>query len=56
MAKESFDGFIPPQISRRVHELVESDVRRVLNTYLRAWTTQDPELIVTILTPTATYP
>lgn len=35
--------------------LSKADVRRVLDTYLRAWTTQDPELIVTILTPTATY-
>ena len=31
------------------------DARRVLDTYLHAWTTQDPDLIVTIFTPAATY-
>jgi ketosteroid isomerase-like protein len=29
--------------------------REVIETYLRAWITQDPDLIVTIFTPTATY-
>ena len=31
------------------------DVRAVIDTYLRAWTTQDPDLIVTIFTHDATY-
>ncbi|ORX13072.1 nuclear transport factor 2 family protein [Mycobacterium xenopi] len=31
------------------------NVRRVIDIYLRAWTTQDPDLIVTIFTPDATY-
>jgi ketosteroid isomerase-like protein len=30
-------------------------VREVLATYIRAWETQDPELITTIFTPAATY-
>lgn len=30
-------------------------VRSVIDTYIRAWTTQDPDLIVTVFTPTATY-
>ncbi|MGH3532031.1 MAG: nuclear transport factor 2 family protein [Mycobacterium sp.] len=30
-------------------------VRKLIDIYLRAWTTQDPDLIVTIFTPTATY-
>lgn len=30
-------------------------VRNVIDTYIRAWTTQDPELIVTIFTADATY-
>jgi SnoaL-like protein len=29
--------------------------RKVLDTYIRAWETQDPDLIVTIFTPGATY-
>ncbi|MGH3556033.1 MAG: nuclear transport factor 2 family protein [Mycobacterium sp.] len=33
----------------------KEDVRKIVDTYLRAWTTQDPDLIVTIFTPTATY-
>ena len=28
---------------------------KVLDTYIRAWETQDPDLIVTIFTPAATY-
>jgi len=31
------------------------DVRTTIDTYLRAWTEQDPELIVTIFTDDATY-
>ncbi|OBH18035.1 nuclear transport factor 2 family protein [Mycolicibacter sinensis] len=31
------------------------DVRAVIDTYLRAWTTRDPDLIVTIFTHDATY-
>ncbi len=31
------------------------DVRTTIDTYLRAWTQQDPELIVTIFTDDATY-
>ncbi|EUA20485.1 snoaL-like domain protein [Mycobacterium xenopi 3993] len=30
-------------------------MRKVIDVYLRAWTTQDAGLIVTIFTPTATY-
>jgi uncharacterized protein (TIGR02246 family) len=35
--------------------LTREDVREVLDIYVRAWETQDPELIVTIFTPEATY-
>jgi ketosteroid isomerase-like protein len=31
------------------------DVREVLDTYIKAWESQDPDLIVTIFTPDATY-
>ena len=36
-------------------ELTKQDVRRVIDTYIRAWVEQDPDLIVTIFTETATY-
>lgn len=32
-----------------------TDVRDIIDTYLRAWTQQDPELITTIFTDGATY-
>jgi SnoaL-like domain len=35
--------------------LTRQHVREILNTYIRAWETQDPGLIVTIFTPAATY-
>lgn len=35
--------------------LTKQDVRDVIDVYIRAWETQDPELIVTIFTPDATY-
>lgn len=35
--------------------LTKADVRKVIDAYLRAWMTQDPDLIVTLFTPTATY-
>lgn len=35
--------------------LTKDHVRGVIDTYIKAWTTQDPDLIVTIFTPTATY-
>jgi nuclear transport factor 2 (NTF2) superfamily protein len=35
--------------------LTKQDVRDVLAVYIEAWETQDPDLIVTIFTPTATY-
>src|SRR5256885_7545982 len=31
------------------------DARETIGTYIRAWTGQDPDLIVTIFTPSATY-
>lgn len=36
-------------------ELTKQDVREVLDVYIRAWETQDPDLIVTIFTEGATY-
>lgn len=33
----------------------KQEAREVLDTYIRAWQEQDPALIVTIFTPTATY-
>lgn len=33
----------------------KQEAREVLDTYIRAWETQDPGLIVTIFTPAATY-
>jgi uncharacterized protein (TIGR02246 family) len=35
--------------------LTKQQVREVLDVYIRAWETQDPELIVTIFTDGATY-
>src|SRR5580692_9680794 len=35
--------------------LTREDVHEVLDIYVRAWETQDPDLIVTIFTPEATY-
>jgi len=35
--------------------LTKDDVRDVLATYIKAWEQQDPDLIVTIFTPEATY-
>ena len=35
--------------------LTKQEVREALDTYIRAWETQDPNLIVTIFTPAATY-
>ncbi len=35
--------------------LGKEDVRGLIDTYIRAWTTQDPDLILTVFTPSATY-
>ena len=35
--------------------LTKQDVREVIDVYIKAWETQDPDLIVTIFTPDATY-
>jgi hypothetical protein len=35
--------------------LTKDDVREVIDIYIKAWETQDPDLIVTIFTPEATY-
>lgn len=35
--------------------LTKDDVREVLDVYIKAWQTQDPDLIVSIFTPSATY-
>ena len=35
--------------------LTKQDVRDVINVYIRAWTEQDPDLIVTIFTESARY-
>jgi hypothetical protein len=35
--------------------VTRQDARTVLDTYIRAWTGQDPDLILTIFTPSATY-
>jgi hypothetical protein len=35
--------------------LTREAARTVLDTYIKAWTSQDPDLIVTIFTPAATY-
>lgn len=35
--------------------MTKHDARRVVDTYLRAWVGQDPDLIETIFTDTATY-
>jgi SnoaL-like domain len=35
--------------------LAKHQVRNLIDTYIRAWITQDPDLIVTIFSPTATY-
>ena len=35
--------------------LGKQGVRHLIDIYLRAWATQDPDLILTVFTPTATY-
>lgn len=35
--------------------LTKQDVREVLDIYIQAWETQDPDLITTIFTPDASY-
>ncbi len=35
--------------------LTREHAREVIGTYIRAWESQDPDLIVTIFTPSATY-
>ena len=35
--------------------LTKQQARDVLGVYIKAWETQDPDLIVTIFTPDATY-
>lgn len=35
--------------------LTKQDARKVLDIYVQAWEKQDPDLIVTIFTPSATY-
>ena len=35
--------------------LAKEDVRKLIDIYIRAWTTQDPDLILTVFTPSATY-
>ena len=35
--------------------LTKQDVRDVIDVYIKAWEQQDPDLIVTIFTPAATY-
>lgn len=35
--------------------LTKEHAREILGTYIKAWETQDPDLIVTIFTPGATY-
>lgn len=35
--------------------LGKQDVRNLIDIYLRAWATRDPDLILTVFTPTATY-
>jgi hypothetical protein len=35
--------------------LTRNHVREVIATYIKAWVSQDPDLIVTIFTPGATY-
>jgi hypothetical protein len=36
-------------------ELTRKEAREVLDVYIRAWVTRDPDLIVTIFTDSATY-
>jgi uncharacterized protein (TIGR02246 family) len=35
--------------------LTKQSVRSVVDVYMRAWVTQDPELVTTVFTPDATY-
>jgi uncharacterized protein (TIGR02246 family) len=35
--------------------VTRAEVQQTLDTYIKAWETQDPDLIVTIFTPQATY-
>jgi hypothetical protein len=35
--------------------LAKEDARKLIDIYIRAWTTQDPDLILTIFTPSAIY-
>ena len=35
--------------------MAKQDVRKLIDIYIRAWTTQDPDLILSVFTPSATY-
>jgi ketosteroid isomerase-like protein len=35
--------------------LAKEDVRKLIDVYIRAWTTQDPDLILSVFTSSATY-
>jgi SnoaL-like domain len=35
--------------------LAKENVHKLIDIYIRAWTTQDPDLILTVFTPSATY-
>jgi limonene-1,2-epoxide hydrolase len=35
--------------------LAKEDARKLIDIYIRAWTTQDPDLVLTVFTQSATY-
>lgn len=50
-----FPGRSVTELFGQASTLAKDVVQQVIDIYLRAWMTQDPELIVTIFTPAATY-
>jgi ketosteroid isomerase-like protein len=45
----------PRRLYDEAMSLARQDVRKLIDIYIHAWTTQDPDLILTIFTPNATY-
>ena len=45
----------PRRLYDEAMSLARQDVRKLIDIYIRAWTTQDPDLILTVFTPNATY-
>jgi ketosteroid isomerase-like protein len=54
---DAYDALVDPDrvANGESMSLAPQDVRKLIEIYLQAWTTQDPDLILDVFTPTATY-